>query len=379
MEKSEYAKAGVDYSKIEPFKAAMIKVARRTASFPNRRDVFIDTDLLHAHGGVHEYRGNQRHAWCTTLEGLGNESWIADLLYQRNPLGPTYHHCIAYDTVMMAVNDCLAQGALPVAFLDEVAASDSEWFADERRANEFGRGLYHACEAAGMALVAGESPVYGYLVNPRPPVKSAAVFSGVAIGIIAPSSRKITGQHLVPGDRIIGVASSGIHANGISLVIRRVMGEGDLKGLPHEFETRLPSGKTIGEAVHIPTLCYVPLVERLLESEVEIHALLPGTGDGVGKLAYDKRNYRCRIHSWPEVPELFLFMCDLGVSIEDCLKTFNWGVGYYIFVSAEDVTKVLDAAAATGFKAMEVGVVEEGERCTIFGPENDLILRPPGE
>jgi len=376
---SEYAAAGVDYSKIEPFKDAMIEVAKKTINFPKRRHIKIDPDLLHAHGAVYEYTGNDRYATCVTLEGLGNENWIAELLYARNPEGPTYHDCIAYDTAMMAVNDCLAQGALPFLYMDEVAASDSDWFANKRRAKDFGFGLYRACRDAGMALGGGESPAYKYLVNPRPPVKSAAVFSGCVAGIIAPIENKITGRLLQPGDRIIGVRSSGIHANGISLIIRRVMGEEGLKGLPDEFDTRLPSGMTIGQSVHIPTLCYVPLIERLLMLRVSIHALLPGTGDGVGKLGFDKRPFLSRIHSWPEVPELFLYMRELGVSLMDCLKTFNWGVGYYIFVAKSDVNTVLDAAEQTGLPAMEVGVVEEGRRGTVFGPEGDLFIPPPGE
>ncbi len=381
MKKSEYAKAGVDYQKIEQFKDRMIETAKRTVTFPNRRGVYVDTDVMHSHGGVYEYRDPVKHAWCKTQEGLGNKNWISELLYANDPHGPTYHDDIAFCTAMMAANDNIAQGALPVTYTDEVIADRDDWFMDKKRSADFARGTFEACEAAGMALVAGESPVYKYLVNPRMPVKTAAVFGGCVTGIIAPIGRKITGKNLRAGSRIMAVASTGLHANGISLLIRRVMGDNDIKGLSNGFDTKLPSGMTIGQAAHIRTACYVPLVERLLEREIPIDAILPGTGDGVGKLGFDKRNYRCRIYpdKWLEVPELFLFMREIGVTIEDCLKTFNWGAGYYLFAQQQHVDDILQAAADTGFKAAEVGIVEEGERCTVFGPEGNLILAPPGE
>ncbi len=278
---------------------------------------------------------------------------------------------------MMAFNDCAAQGALPVIALDDVVASDSGWFSDHARSQDFARGILKACRDAGAALVAGESPVYRYLVRPQPPVESAAVFTGSVVGIIAPDTRLITGELLVPDSRIIGIGSSGPHANGISLMIRRVVGDETIKGLPYGFDTRLPSGATIGGAIMTPTVCYVPLVERLLDEGVCVRAIVPGTGSGVAKLAYDTRPYRYCIHSWPDVPEIFLFFRERGVSCEDCLTTFNWGVGYYIFVGKEDVNAVLDCAYATGFSAKEIGVVEEGRRGTFFGPEN-IVLPPPG-
>jgi phosphoribosylformylglycinamidine cyclo-ligase len=380
--KTEYAKlGGVDYTLLEPFKESMVKVAKATVLFPNKRDVVVEQNVLHSHGGVYGYVGNQPHLWCKTLEGLGNKSWISAYMRLLHPNGPTYMDCVAYCNAMMWVNDNIAQGALPVVCCDEVIAGDSEWFADPRNAADFAQGLYEVCQDSGMALVAGESPVYKFLVKARDPVKSAAIFGGCVTGIIAPARRLIRGDKMGPGDRIIAIGSSGIHSNGIGQVIGRVMGDSEhgIPALPDTFDTRLPSGMTIGEAVHIRTLCYVPLVERLLQNEVPIHAFLPATGDGVGKLAFDKRRFRYKIHSWLPVPELFLYMRELGVSLLDCLKTFNWGAGYYVFVAAEHVQAVLDAAAVTGFSAMEVGIVEDDERCTIFGPENDLRLPPPGQ
>ncbi|XOB40365.1 MAG: AIR synthase-related protein [Candidatus Nealsonbacteria bacterium] len=371
-EKSEYAKAGVDYTKIEPFKQAMIKVGKQTLTFPNRREVFIKSELLHAHGAVYEYRGGLPHIWCKTQEGLGNKNWIAEWMYQFADTGKTYYENIGIDVGLMAVNDVIAQGAMPVIYTDEVAAGDSEWFEDDFRSRDLAKGYFKLCKMVNMALPAGESPSLRYLIKAEPPVKSAPSLSGCVTGIIAPNSRLITGQKLQIGDHIIGATSSGLHANGISLVIKRAL------TLSEKFLTELPNGNMFGEEALIPTRSYVALIEALLEAEVDIHALLPGTGGGISKIAFDKRPFSYRIHTWVEIPSLFLFMRELGVTLEDCLTTFNWGIGYYIFVSPSEVEHTISIGKKAGYQLTDIGLVEKGERKVVFEPE-DIILAPPGK
>lgn len=369
---SEYAKAGVDYSVMEPFKQAMIAMGKRTLPFPNRRGVFINEEVLHSHGGVFEYRGNLSHLWCSTQEGLGNKNWIAEWMYQNASTGKTYYDSIAVDAALMAVNDVIAQGAMPVVFTDEVAVGDASWFADEKRAHDLAEGYFKICEEVGMALPAGESPALRYLMKSEEPVKSAPSLSGCVTGIIAPKEKLVTGKNLKPGCHIIGVTSSGIHANGISLLIKKAL------ELPDKFLTKLPNGKTLGEEALIPTRSYVALVEALQKENVETCALLPGTGDGIGKLAFDKREFTYRIHAWAKVPVIFEFVRELGVPLQDCLKTFNWGIGYYIFVLPEEVERTLSVGVRAGYELLDLGVVEEGKRQVIFESEN-MILLPPGE
>jgi len=373
MAKSAYAKAGVDYTVMEPFKQAMIAAGKRTVTFPNKREVYIDSEVLHAHGAVFEYRGREPHMWCNTQEGLGNKNWIAEWMYQSAGNGRTYYEGIGIDVALMAINDVIAQGAMPVVFTDEVAVGDSAWFGDEKRAAALAESFYQVCKETGVALPAGESPALKYLLSSEPPVASAPSLSGCVTGIIAPKSRLITGKDLKPGDHIIAVASSGLHANGVSLVISCAL------RLKDQFLTMLPTGRTLGEEALIPTRSYVALVESLLEDGVPIRALLPGTGDGVGKLAYDKRPYTYRVHSWLPVPPLFSYFRDvLELPLVDCLKTFNWGAGYYVFVSKHDVDWVLKLGAQAGYLLADVGVVEDGNRQVVFEPDN-IVLPPPGQ
>jgi len=372
-EKSEYAKAGVDYTELEPFKEQMIAAGKKTVTFPNRRGVYINQDVLHSHGGIFEYKGSLPHIWCNTQEGLGNKNWIAEWMYAYEGKGKTYYQNMAIDTALMAVNDCIAQGAMPVAYTDEVAVGDSSWYSDKKRSKDLADGFVAICKEVGMALPAGESPALRYLIKSEPPIKSAPSLSGCVTGIIAPKTRLITGKDLQAGDHIIGVTSSGLHANGVSLIIKKAM------ELPEKFLTKLPSGRTLGEEALVPTRSYVALVEALLDAEVEIHALLPGTGDGVGKIAFDKRPFTYRVHSWVSVPELFKFYREeIGISLMDCLKTFNWGVGYYIFAPASKAERILKIGKNTGYELLDLGIVKQGDRKVVFEPEN-IVLPPPGQ
>lgn len=361
---SEYAAAGVDYTKIEPFKMAMVRAGKRTLAFPNRRGVYVDRDSVGAHGAVFEYRGAGPHLWCMTQEGLGNKNWIAEWMYQHAGTGRTYYEGIGLDTALMAANDVICQGALPVIYTDEVAAGDSEWFQDEKRSRDLAESFFRACEMCGMALPAGESPALRYLVKAEPPVRSAPSLSGCVTGLIAPPGRMVTGEEIAVGDRIIGAPSSGLHANGISLVIKRAL------ALKDQFLHLLPNGKTLGEEALIPTRSYVRLVEALQEKDIEIHSLLGGTGGGISKIAYAKKPFTYRVKKWvAEIPPLFAFMLELGVSLKDCLTTFNWGIGFYIYVPETEADRTIETGRKAGYDLIDLGRVEAGERCVVFEPE----------
>jgi phosphoribosylformylglycinamidine cyclo-ligase len=361
---SEYARAGVDYTKIEPFKMAMVDIGRRTLAFPNRRGVFIEADSLGAHGVVYRYRGGEAHSWCMTQEGLGNKNWIAEWMYQHAGTGRTYYEGIGIDTALMAANDVICQGALPVIFTDEVAAGDSDWFNDEKRSRDLAESFFKACEMCGMALPAGESPALRYLIKAEPPVRSAPSLSGCVTGIIAPLDRMVTGDKLAAGDRILGAPSSGLHANGVSLVIKRAL------ELKDAFLHVLPNGRSLGEEALIPTRSYVALVEALQKSDIGIHGLLNGTGGGISKIAYAKKPFTYRVERWVEdIPPLFEFMRGIGVGLEDCLTTFNWGIGFYVFVPEAEVGRALDAGRKAGYDLLDLGGIEDGPRRVIFEPE----------
>ena len=151
--KSEYAKAGVDYTVMEPFKLAMIAAGRETLRFPEKRGVYVREEATHAHGAVFEYRGSEPHIWCKTQEDLGNKNWIAEWMYQNT--GKTYYDNIAVDTALIVVNDVIAQGALPAIFNDQLEASDSSWYNDPVRAQDLAKGFFKDLPRGGYGLAGG--------------------------------------------------------------------------------------------------------------------------------------------------------------------------------------------------------------------------------
>jgi len=375
---STYAEeGGVDYQKLQAFKDIMVAVGRQTHDFPNRKGVFL-IDAPHSHGAIIEYRGPEPHREVFTIEGLGNKNWLAEWMYLHDPDGGSRYGNIAQDLMMMGINDNIAQGADPFLMSDEIAAGTSDWFTDTRRSQEFAEGVLRVCRDEGIALGSGETPAYKYLIKSAEPVVAAPTMTVHITGLVQPSSRLITGENLRAGDQIVGVFSNGVHSNGISLLINRGL------QLPDKFLTKMPNGQTFGEAILTPTPSYSAFVRYLLAVGVEVHALLPGTGDGVAKLAYDKRPFTYYVHSWPritEVPHLFAYINEiLGVSTEEMLKIFNCGIGYYVFVPKGEVERTIKVAELAGHKAMLVGLVREGERLTIWSHGGkDLKLPPPGD
>lgn len=366
-----YAEAGVDYTKIADFKKIMRDLARKTVRFAQRRGVFVSETITHAHGAIYEYRGVTPHLSVQTTEGLGNKNWIAEWMYRYKADGKTYYRGIAIDTALMAVNDCIAQGAMPVIFTDEIIAGDSAWYTDLDRAGDFALGFEEICREVSMALPQGESSSLRYIVNPRGDVLSVPALSGCVTGIIAPTTNLVTRDRIEAGDAIIGVASSGLHANGVSLVIEVA------ETLKHHLLTKIPRmERTLGEEALTPTRSYVRLVEALLGHNVRPHAIIPGTGGGLSKLAVHHVPYTYVIEYSMKVPQIFLFLRSCGISLEECLSTFNWGIGYYLIVPKDQINQTLVVGTSVGYELSLIGFVENGPRQVIYEPAGVILKHP---
>jgi phosphoribosylformylglycinamidine cyclo-ligase len=384
--KGEYARSGVDYTKIQAFKDMMREAGTRTLDFPLRRGVVV---IPMAHGVNYHYTGPSPHHWVKTGEGLGNKDIIAEWMRLLAPdSNRTYYEGIGYDLLMMGVNDVIAQGALPVVCVDEIAAGSDDWFTDKERSAALAESMYRGCQDAGMALGAGESPAYRYLVNPwrelpehLPPSlrqAGAPVMGCTVTGIVVPPDRLMIEDQIRAGDVIIGARSSGLHSNGISLVLKRSF------EIPDGLLTDIGDDRIYGLEALIPTMCYVGLVEAILETNIPVHTFLPATGDGVAKLAFEKMELTYEVTHWPlpeELPPLFLYLWRLGVSFRDMLKTFNMGIGYYVFCPESSAADILRVGTDAGYQMMAVGRVVEGRRQTIFKPAGyeTISLPPPGE
>jgi phosphoribosylformylglycinamidine cyclo-ligase len=384
--RGEYAEAGVDYSNIKSFKDAMVLAGKQTLEFPDRHDIQMVTGVRVSHAAMYRYLGGDLPIFLSLTEGLGNLNYIAEWMYQNDPEGPTYYDRIARACALIIAIDMHSHGGEPFLWTDEVAAGQDSWFADYRRATDYARGCVDVCRELGVCLGQGESPALKYLVNTLPPVKHAPTLSGSMTGIIRPRTRLITGELVKPGDVILGAPTPYLHANGISALIRRALGDPDpdkrrqFPGLPDGFFAKLPNGRTLGDEALQPMVSYQQLLALLHANGVKIHGIVPGTGGGIAKLAVDDRDYTYRLHSWPELPIIMQFMGEIGMLWEDVATTFNCGVGMYIIVPRSSLQNALDLAEDASLELLELGVVEDGPRQVVFEATgyDELVLPPPG-
>lgn len=292
-----------------------------------------------------------------TQEGLGTKNLIADRMYKQNR-SKTYYDAIAIDTVAAIVNDLAAVGAKPLVVNAHWAIGDNEWLSDEKRYKDLIKGWTLGCNLAGASYGGGETPTLQGIVNP-----DTIELSGSGFGVISPKSRLIVGEKLKKGDAIVFVESSGVHANGLSLV-RKIA-----SSLKNGYLTRLPNGQTLGEAVLTPSYVYAKFIERLFTNNIDIHYLVNITGHGWKKIMRANREFTYIIHTLPPCPEEFNFLKNEGpVTVEEMYSTFNMGAGLACFVPKAAVRKTILSAKKFGLKSWEAGFVEQGPRRVVIKP-----------
>jgi phosphoribosylformylglycinamidine cyclo-ligase len=168
---------------------------------------------------------------------------------------------------------------------------------------------------------------------------------------------------LQAGDRIVIIASSGIHANGISLARRLA------ETLPEGYATRLSDGRLYGEALLDPTILYSALVQELLEAEVPVHYISNVTGHGWRKLMRHPAPFTYRMKAIPPVPPVLAFMqAEARMDAAEAYGSLNMGAGFALFVPPEAVAAVIGTSERLGIAAMEAGRVEEGPKEVIIEP-----------
>ena len=276
-------------------------------------------------------------------DGVGTKLKIAFLLDR--------HDTIGIDCVAMCVNDVACAGGEPLFFLDYIACGKN---VPEKIATIVS-GVAEGCVQAGCALVGGETAEHPGLMP-----EDEYDLAGFSVGVC---NRKdlITGEELKPGDVLIGIASSGVHSNGFSLV--RNIFEMSKENLTR-FYPEL--GATLGEVLLAPTRIYVKALKSAKEAGVRIHACSHITGGGfyenVPRMLKDGVRAEIRKDSY-EVPAIFRLMAEKGeVSEHVMYNTFNMGVGMVVAVNPADVEKTLEAFRAAGEKSFVIGECKAGEK-----------------
>lgn len=353
MNKSKvtYSSSGVDYKSIDPLKLLAQNLAKTTTNSTVKvvSESWGETAFVWEEGASYK-------AFC--IESLGTKSLIADEM--RKITGKTYYDLLAQDTVAMIINDLIAVGAKPQIINAYFAAGSSEWFADEKRAKDLTAGWAKACRMAGAIWGGGESPALTGIIHP-----DVGELAGAAVGMISPKERLTLGDKIKSGDAIILVESSGVHANGISLV-RKIAQQ-----LPDGYKTKLDNDNLFGEEVLIPTHIYARLVDGLFENNLDIHYLVNITGHGWRKLMRANRQFSYVINEVPPPPSIFNFIQEhCGSNEKDMYGTFNMGAGFAIYLPKDQVEKAQQIISDHSLKSWNAGRVEEGEKQVVIKPKN---------
>jgi len=354
-----YKKTGVDYSKIDPLKVMAQKAARKTSR--NLDDLGIEEVV--ASRGESAYMVDMGKFYLASItECLGTKVLVADAM--RKLTGKSYYGAIAQDTIAMAVNDIITVGARPVSIHAYWATGSSQWFEDKKRMKALVLGWKNACNKCGVAWGGGETPALKDVVKPQ-----AIDLAASCVGIVKPKSRSILKQKIEVGDCIISLASSGIHANGLTLA-RKIADKLD-KG----YLTIISSHQTYGQALLKPTPLYSNLVQGLFEAGIKIKYISNITGHGWRKIMRHPTELTHCIYKLPPVPKVLQFMVEQGnLSQKEAYGSLNMGVGMVLFVSKNDAAQTLRIAKENKIKAHIFGRVEKGPKQVIIKPL-DLVFK----
>ncbi|MEY4360655.1 MAG: hypothetical protein RLZZ631_2141 [Cyanobacteriota bacterium] len=259
------------------------------------------------------------------------------------------HHSVGIDLVAMCVNDVVTSGAQPLFFLDYIATGK---LSPEAMA-EVVEGIAEGCRKSGCALLGGETAEMPGFYGP-----GRYDLAGFCVAVVE-EDELIDPSRVQAGDRIVAVASSGVHSNGFSLV-RRIL---EMNAVTPDTPLA-PGGPAVLDALLQPTLLYADLVQALLQAGVELHGMAHITGGGLPenlpRSLPDHLHGRIDASSW-ERPPLFRWLQEKGeVPEADLWNTFNLGVGFALVLPESAVTAALQVCAAQGHQAWLLGSVENG-------------------
>ncbi|NTU71515.1 MAG: phosphoribosylformylglycinamidine cyclo-ligase [Coriobacteriia bacterium] len=290
------------------------------------------------------FKGMDDPVMVSGTDGVGTKLLLAQKLGK--------HDTVGIDLVAMCANDIIVTGAEPLFFLDYVAIGKL----DSELVGSVVEGIAEGCRQAGCSLIGGEMAEHPDVMEP-----GDYDLSGFCVGVVD-RPKMIDGSTVAPGDVVLGLASSGLHSNGFSLV-RKVLVDG------HEAELTLPrvdlGGETLGAALLTPTRIYVSAVKALLESGVPVKALAHITGGGItenlDRVLPENADALVARGSWP-VPRVIELAVEAAALPEDeAYKTFNMGIGMMVVLDAKAAPEAAAVLRAAGEQVFEVGEIVSGE------------------
>ena len=314
-----YAAAGVDTAEASRAIDALVGVLKTIEPGRASRSVLPSGH----YANVLEVAPNLGIALST--DGVGSKVVVAEQTGRFDTVG--------IDCIAMNVNDVICVGAEPIAVLDYLAVER----ADPGMLREIALGLKAGAEAAGVEIPGGELAQLPELIRGHPSPYGFDL-NGACVGTVA-LDRIVTGSHCAPGDAIVGLPSSGVHSNGLTLARRALLEEG---GLALDDRPEALGGASVADVLLEPTVIYVRAVLELLRSDVPVHGLAHITGDGLLNLLRIGHGVGFEIDDPLPVPPVFELIRALGgVSEAEMQEVFNMGCGFCCVVPA---ARAADAA-----------------------------------
>ena len=291
------------------------------------------------------FKGMEEPTLLSGTDGVGTKLKLAFLMDK--------HDTVGIDCVAMCVNDVACAGGEPLFFLDYIACGKN---VPERIATIV-KGVAEGCRQSGAALIGGETAeMPGFYPEDEYDL------AGFAVGIVDKKDL-ITGEDLSAGNVLIGMASSGVHSNGFSLVRKVFEKELTKEGLNTHMDAL---GTTLGEALIAPTKIYVKALRAVKEAGVAIKACSHITGGGfyenVPRMLKDGARAVIKKDSYP-IPPIFQLLAEKGQIEEKMMyNTYNMGLGMILAVDAADADRTMEAIRAAGEAPYVVGTIESGEK-----------------
>lgn len=336
-----YKKAGVDIEAADEAIRSSLKLIKKTQS----------RSVLSGVGGfaalfnfiASDYKNP---VLASATDGVGTKIKIAQAINK--------HDTVGIDLVAMVVNDLLACGAKPLFFLDYIACGKVK----PELIREILKGVVAGCQQAGCALVGGETAEMPDFYK-----EGQYDLAGFGVGVVE-KKKIVDGKKIKEGDLIIGLASSGLHSNGFSLV-RKI-----LKSEKIDYRDKTPfSRKSWAEVLLKPTRIYVSSLLALLE-KIEVKGVAHITGGGlslnISRILLPDKRAVIRTLSW-KVPKIFAWLQKVGgISLEEMHKTFNMGIGMAIVVSPSERELAIKILKEKGERVFLIGEIEKGPTGVLY-------------
>ena len=339
----DYKHAGVDieagYKSVELMKEHVKKTLRP--------EVLTGLGGFSGAFSLERFKQMEKPTLVSGTDGVGTKLKLAFLMDK--------HDTIGIDCVAMCVNDIACAGGEPLFFLDYIACGKNY----PEKIADIVKGVAEGCLQSDAALIGGETAEHPGLMP-----EEEYDLAGFAVGIVDEKDM-ITGQDLKAGDVLIGVASSGVHSNGFSLV--RKIFEMTKESLDTYYDEL---GKTLGEALLTPTRIYVKAMKSMKDAGVKVKACSHITGGGfyenIPRMLKDDTVAVIEKNSYP-IPPIFTLMAKKGNVDEQMMyNTYNMGLGLVIAVDPAQADAAIAAIEAAGEKAYRVGSIEAGEKGVIL-------------